>query len=223
MGPYLAETNGNVRDALHLYQWNIELSGATYQALHVFEVVLRNAIDVQLRQWNASQRDTNGRLLARSWTDDPAPLLLRLVRHSDLAKARGRAAHAVRQSRRPAAGDVGGLTMKHDDVVAQFTFATWRFLLADADPGRQYLWRSATRHAFPHLRRDYHRMVDDVESIHKLRNRVAHLEPLLMTSVIESRLDAMRRVLREIDPIAEQWLVSQQRITAVARRRPTTS
>jgi hypothetical protein len=28
--------NNGIRDALRLYQWNIDLSGAVYEALHVF-------------------------------------------------------------------------------------------------------------------------------------------------------------------------------------------
>jgi hypothetical protein len=37
LAPYLTATHGNVRRALTLYQWNIELSGAVYESLHRFE------------------------------------------------------------------------------------------------------------------------------------------------------------------------------------------
>ena len=56
LAPYLAAVDGNRRQAIRLYQWNIALSGAVYEALHVVEVVLRNAIDAQLCAWNAGRR-----------------------------------------------------------------------------------------------------------------------------------------------------------------------
>ncbi|HEX3829287.1 MAG TPA: hypothetical protein VHV82_18650 [Sporichthyaceae bacterium] len=72
--PYLAATNGNVKEALRLYQWNIDLSGAVYETLHVFEVVPRNAMDAQLSIWNATQTDAStGRAHALDWLMDPAP------------------------------------------------------------------------------------------------------------------------------------------------------
>jgi hypothetical protein len=35
--PYIRETP-TLHEAIRLYRWNIELSGAVYEALHVFEV-----------------------------------------------------------------------------------------------------------------------------------------------------------------------------------------
>ena len=68
LAPYLVACNGVERRAIRLYQWNIELSGAVYQALHVVEVVLRNAIDSQLCTWNALQADgKTGEPLSRDW------------------------------------------------------------------------------------------------------------------------------------------------------------
>ena len=91
LAPYLAAAHGNRKRALQLYQWNIELSGAVYEALHVFEVVFRNALDAQLCVWNAGQTDQSTQLLHNSeWLQDPAPLLKRLVRSSDLANAQAR-------------------------------------------------------------------------------------------------------------------------------------
>ena len=74
LAPYLAAAHGNRKRALQLYQWNIELSGAVYEALHVFEVVFRNALDAQLCVWNAGQTDQSTQLLHNSeWLQDPAP------------------------------------------------------------------------------------------------------------------------------------------------------
>ncbi|MDN6300484.1 MAG: hypothetical protein L0J68_09415 [Micrococcaceae bacterium] len=49
LSPYLGATGGGLQAEITLYRWNIDLSGAVYQTLHLFEVFLRNALDEQLR------------------------------------------------------------------------------------------------------------------------------------------------------------------------------
>lgn len=61
-----------------------------------------------------------------------------------------------------------------------------------------------------------------MHGIYQLRNRVAHLEPLLRSGNVRAQLTNMRTVLGEIDPIVEHWFVSYQRVTAVLRARPST-
>ncbi|GAA1836256.1 Abi family protein [Nocardioides hankookensis] len=211
LGPYLAAAGGNHKDALRLYGWNIDLSGAVYEALHVFEVVLRNALDQQLCTWNATQSDaTTGLPHARDWLMDPSRLLKRLLR-DDLEKATKRATTALRGS---------GRAPGHPDVLTQLTFGTWRFLLPDRDPGRRLLWDQALRHGFPHLSVQPRDLVAQVDGVYRLRNRVAHLEPLLAQGAVRAEYNAMRHVLAAIDPTIEQWFTSRQRITAALRARP---
>lgn len=214
LAPYLAAADDNRRRAVQLYQWNIALSGAVYEALHVIEVVLRNAIDAQLCSWNAGQIDAKtGKPRDRDWLLDPAPLLRRLVREQELTKARQRAEQAIRHHRRPVA---------HADLLAQLSFGTWRPLLPDRDPGRQRLWNDALHAAFPHLNRTPRELVKSVHGIYQLRNRVAHLEPLLRSGNVRTQFTNMRTVLSEIKPAVEQWFVSNQRITTALRARPST-
>lgn len=210
--PYLTSADGNRRRAIQLYQWNIEVSGAVYEALHVVEVVLRNAMDVQLSAWNAAQLDASEhRFRDRDWLLDPAPLLRRLIREQELENARERAERAIRRHRRPVA---------HADLLAQLSFGTWRFLLPDADPGRQRLWADALHAAFPHFSGDVRELVESVHGIYQLRNRVAHLEPLLRSGNVRTQFINMRVVLGAISPAVEGWFVSNQRVTAALRRRP---
>ena len=56
LAPYLVATQGNRRQAIKLYQWNIALSGAVYEALHIVEVVLRNAINPAVERWFTSNQ-----------------------------------------------------------------------------------------------------------------------------------------------------------------------
>jgi hypothetical protein len=72
LAPYLRATNGNLRAALKLYQWNVEMSAAVYKMLHLVEVFLRNAIDAELRIWNTTQTNpVTGRPHGPDWLLDP--------------------------------------------------------------------------------------------------------------------------------------------------------
>ncbi len=175
----------------------------------MFEVVLRNAMDIQLRQWNVDQLSKSGEAHSREWLLDPSPLLKRLVGLKDLERARSRGRRAVAHRR-----------LQHADVLAQLSMGTWRFLLPDKDTGRQRLWEDALKFAFPRLERPASELTESVASINEMRNRVAHLEPLLRGSAARQQYYNMRDVLGEIDPHAAEWFVSNQRVTAVLKLRP---
>jgi len=72
LAPYRWACGGNLKEALNLYRWNVALSGAVYEGLHVFEVVFRNAIDEQLCTWNATSRRPFGAREAPCEPDGPA-------------------------------------------------------------------------------------------------------------------------------------------------------
>lgn len=42
------EWNGNLAEAVRLYEWNVAVSGTFHEALNILEVVLRNALSEQL-------------------------------------------------------------------------------------------------------------------------------------------------------------------------------
>lgn len=214
MAPYLQAAGDDKKAAMALYQWNIAISGAVYEALHVFEIVLRNAIDEQLCAWNATQTNSStGQLHGHDWVFDPARVLERIC-GSDLDKARQYATRSV--STRG-----GDRTVRHGDVVAQLNLGTWRFLLPSRrDPGKQSLWTNSLIHGFPNLRRPVQELVHATDNAYKLRNRVAHLEPLLRTN-FAAEYTNMRTVVDAIDPKALTWFTSINRIGPVARTRPT--
>lgn len=214
LGPYLRVANGNVRDALRLYQWNIDLSGAVYESLHAFEVFFRNTIDTRLSDWNASQIDPATESPHSSdWLVDPSRLLTRLV-GTNITRATEQARLALRRPRHH------GRTVTHPDVVAQLTFGTWRFLLPGRDPGRRRLWTDSLSTGFPHLTGDPSALVSKVDGIYHLRNRVAHLEPLLRSGLVRTEVANMRWVLAAMNPDLEAWFTSRQRVTSLLRRRP---
>ena len=101
-------------------------------------------------------------------------------------------------------------------------FGTWRFLLpSKKDSGRQLLWREAISRAFPRMDRAAADLARDVDGLYRLRKRVAHLEPLLPGgAVVKAHLRAARRVLADIEPSTEQWLVSHQTVSNVVAEKP---
>ena len=142
---------------------------------------------------------------------DPAPLLARLVPMGDLTIAKNRAWTAVGKSRK----------ITHADVLAQMPFSVWRFLLPDKDPGRQLLWSAALSVAFPKLVRPEIQFVAAVAGIYEIRNRVAHLEPLIDVVRTRTQFQNMREVLGEIEPAVGQWFLSNQRVTSFLKAVPT--
>lgn len=217
LAPYLDVTNGHQRDAIRLYQWNIELSGTMYELLHFFEVALRNAMDARLCAWNALQtNDATGSPHARDWLMDPAPLLVRLTR-GDIGEATRRAKIASKYR----VGPGRGRPVDHGDVLAQLSLGTWLYLLPTKhDAGRVLLWDQALEGAFPHRNREPEWLVSAVRGVHLIRNRVAHLEPLLDAGNVRRQLANVREVLGEIDPDLEQWAMGWQRVTAALTARP---
>ncbi|MDR1294725.1 MAG: hypothetical protein LBK59_07185 [Bifidobacteriaceae bacterium] len=191
------------------------MSGAVHEALYTTEVILRNAIDLRIGDWNVSQTDpSTGRSRSIDWLLDPANLLVRLIRRDTLDEA-------IRRARQ--AGAPHGRALRHCDVLTQLGFSTWRFLLPDRDPGRQLLWRQALVNAFPHLRVPPPQLVAEVDGIYKLRNKCAHMESLLDSRNIRRQYQNMRSVLQAISPAADQWFTSTQRVTAALRDRPQPS
>jgi hypothetical protein len=196
---YLVAAGGDSASALRLYEWNIAASAAFYETLGRFEVLLRNALDEQMRRWHRKVMAGNGQ-----WYLDTATPL-----HADLWN---QIADARRRARKQ------GATETHDRVVAELMLGFWRYLL---DARHQTtMWAPALRHAFPHLRpRVRTEIYDRVERLHGLRNRIAHHEPIHHLP-LQTRLDEVLTVAGCICPTTAAWIWSTTRIPAVLAARP---
>ncbi|WP_026536454.1 hypothetical protein [Arthrobacter sp. H14] len=75
------------------------------------------------------------------------------------------------------------------------------------------------RHAFPHLSRPARELERATDGVYRLRNRVAHLEPLI-NSNIEAQLVNMRTVIGAIDQDLLSWFASVEKIGTVLKQRP---
>jgi hypothetical protein len=202
---YVRDCGGD-RDLAHeLYLWNIQASGAMYEAIHVVEVLVRNTIDRELRIWNTTLD------CGPDWLLDPNVHLARLLRDGPHMAATIRAKRAAAEK---------GRAVSHDDVLAQMTLGSWRYLLPSrANAAKRRLWIEATSHAFPEWPGPWPNLVTRIELIHDVRNRVAHLEPLNGVD-----LRAVRRSMRDVSHAiswdAGRFFVETERLIPVIECRP---
>jgi len=159
LSSYLTARNGNLTDAMRLYEWNTIACAAVVQTVAIAEVVARNALDRQLVIWATSQPG------GRSWLD-AAPLDGR--GQADIAEARRR---ATRGGRNPEI---------HGKVVAELSFGFWRYLTTS-----QYftpLWVPTLNSGFPGAQGNAWQRRAQVERamdrLGYVRNRAAHHEPI---------------------------------------------
>lgn len=196
---YLSDCEYDEAAALRLYEWNIAIGGAFHETLGQLEIVVRNALDVQLRRWHKKSLGGDGR-----WFDDPAvPLAMTSRKHVQTAISRAGGA---------------GTSVSPGKVVAELTFGFWRFLL---DAYHQpTLWAPALRHAFPHLRpRVRQHVYDPMTRLNTFRNRIAHHEPLYKAD-LEGRLRDVLLIAGYVCPTTAAWIWSSTRVPAALDARP---
>lgn len=135
LAPYLAASGGNRERSCGPYTWAVDLAGALHSTICFVEVGVRNAIDHQLKIWNAQQ----GAGYGSDWalTKGSAPLLYEMFTRKSLRSAQEAAHKEARQG--PLNHPRYDAQVTHDDVVAQLMFGTWVHLQQPrhrASPGR---------------------------------------------------------------------------------------
>lgn len=136
----------NRKSALSTYTWNSKLVAELSRVLGHVDVVLRLAMDLQLRTWNAAQPLTLGQANSNDarqrngsnceeWLKHPAPLLFKLVNTRTrtgkiLSTYDGALRRAIDGSNgRDPAHPGHGAHVTHDDIIAHTTFGFWLHLL----------------------------------------------------------------------------------------------
>ena len=204
----------DVDRAVDLYRWNTRLAGEFHAQLSYFEILLRNAMDSALRDWNFQECGHRDWCVERQ----TAGLLYEMM-STPLRQARKR---ALRESKRR------GLRtgVSHDDILAQLTMGNWSNLLGEALPvhksNAKVLWKVGLHRAFPNASSDDQSRKDigrKVERLTRLRNRVAHQENLLKTNV-RSRLHDMLSVLSAIDASYPEWVMKGSQVRKTVREDP---
>jgi hypothetical protein len=197
MAPYEQETDDHAA-ALRLYEWNKAVSAAFFEDLGAFEVLLRNAIDLKLR--------------AKYQATASAPPWYQSVPLSD--KAKEKVTEAIDSVARRGPVD-------QDKVVAELSFGFWRYLL-----GARYqasLW-PVLQSAFvsPVKGRRIARLDVEprVDSLHYVRNRVAHHEPIFVRDLADDHRQLVS-VAGWICPDTQVWIMGGSRVRELLAQRPT--
>ncbi|MCB9441105.1 MAG: hypothetical protein H6523_12765 [Mycolicibacterium sp.] len=229
IAPYSRIASGHSRNTLAYYHWNTQLAAAYLELVSVAEVVLRNALDEQLREWC---RQRTGEVVWLTHEDDlPFPLdkLFSSVRQGALARASD--AKSVRDSTPD--HDRKGSPLTEGDVLSQITFGQWHGLFpfaqgkatdATTDGYRTQIWEQALRSAFPPNVNP-----DDVRwllfRLTYFRNRVAHHECIISSPLPANRRHPLRARLRDIltllrwlDPGVHEWASGSNRVSGLLDR-----
>ena len=194
MGRYLEWSNGDPAAALRLYTLNAQLSEALYIPLQALELSLRNRVHhVMIHQfgecWPMHADDCLGESLKRK------------VRRAMEALTANQKPHTPSQ------------------IVSTLSFGFWTALL-----GKDYedLWRKALHQIAckPDGKRVSRKALSGpLTSIRKLRNRIAHHEPILHYNLPRHHAD-IRQIIRWLSPEAEQWCSGCDRFPALYQANP---
>ena len=228
------------RSVQSLYLWQSAIASAWYEALSIFEPVLRNRIDASLRSWNQAQSSTE------DWLEDPARPLRKVVERM-ATDARNAAERSAR--RRPRNHPRFEAPVTLDDRVSQLSFGNLSALFplhppanrADFATGfsaKENLWIHALVSGFPGLTSklvERHRssisppvpaQVEDgyavavaLEQLRRLRNRVSHQEQILNVDHQE-RLTDMYALAHAMSPQTLGVMKKMDRIQRTLLLRP---
>lgn len=200
LSSYLEVMDHDVRQAFHLYEWNMRAAASVLTLTSMAEVVVRNALDKELSAWARRRRH------GAEWFDVD---FLDRRGHLDLQKARRRARSRHDEE-------------VHGKVVAELSLGFWRYLVES----RYYtaLWVPATHAAFPLGAPDLRERQRDVALRMKrltfVRNRAAHHEPLHQRD-LHKDLNAALDLTCWISPDAGSWIQARNDIADVAQRKPS--
>ncbi|MBO0805086.1 MAG: hypothetical protein J2P25_18675 [Nocardiopsaceae bacterium] len=196
LAPYRQAVRGDVARALDLYQWNAQAGAAFWVVLGHLEILLRNAMHDQLT------------VLSRSRHGSP----IWYLGLSGLFSSE--ACRAIADARRQATSS--GRPETPGRVIAEIPIGFWRYLLASRY--ERTLWRTCLYRSFPGQgrRRAVH---DKLARIHRLRNRIAHHEPI-HNRPLESLHDDILLVAGWICPVTRTWIDRQSTVRQVLSQRP---
>lgn len=184
LAPYLADASGSLNIAVKLYEQNTLLSESLYGVLQGLEVALRNGMHTELA---AGFRNSSWWMVANLGPDQQDMLV--------------KAQHALTREGKPL--DAGR-------VVAELSFGFWTSLF-----GRGYtdLWRNHLVKVFPRRSLQRADVQTRLNSIRKLRNRVAHHEIILHRS-LQRDVNQIVDTISWINPSVAWWIRSNSSFDA---------
>ncbi len=177
---YLSASKGNAYLAIQLYEYNTRVSESLYGVTQALEIACRNACHSRI------SKDTG----SPCWYDS---IGLDQKESQSVLDAKNNIQRWGKQ-------------VVPARVVAELTFGFWVRLFS---PGyEKRLWVPHLYKAFPHLPKPARsRIFDRMEKIRKLRNRIAHHEPIIGRP-LRREYDDILEAIGWICPVTERWIQS---------------
>lgn len=195
--------------SLGLYVWNKQLSGLFYPVLQVLEVSLRNAINnayiehhEQLIEANFPQHDwaTEKAAIDRDWFHKYYTMQNNRPAFQQIAKAKS---DLLRENK----------VITPDNLIAKLTFGFWVHLTdknhrssqPPAQPPIIELWPNLNSKVFPYAKDlngialSINHISSELFEVSKLRNRIAHHEPVWKTVDLFDSDDSINTVIAHYD------------------------
>jgi hypothetical protein len=181
------------------YAWNAQASAALLAPLHICEVVIRNSVSDALEMvYGAMWPWSSG--FEQSL---PAP--------------------GIGYSPRRDLQDVRKIQTSTGKVIPELKFVFWQKMFTSRHDNR--LWNTHLTHVLPNL--DPAKPVgqlrleiyDSLEEIRKLRNRIAHHEPIF-TRNLSGDLQRIVGLVGVRCKVTARWMMSNQQASAIIAQRP---
>jgi hypothetical protein len=177
--PYEAAVNGDAVLAIRLYESNTLLAEALYGVLQGLEVALRNTIHAQL----------TADIGRPAWYDT--------------FKLEPEQAGILRKAKEILSKE--GKALDPGRVVAELSFGFWTGLTG---PKYDALWRDHLVKIFPSRPLQRSEVQIRLNTIRKLRNRIAHHEPIVFSGQLRKYANQIFDTIAWISPMTARWVRS---------------
>lgn len=199
---YMLAKNSVVEDALALYQWNAEASAAFLYVIHLFEICVRNAVaNAAESAYGANWPSQQNFMLSL-----PNPGQPNFSPKRELNSTRSRAGNTT--------------TGK---IIADIKLAFWESMYTSRHDNR--LWTPYLSREFPHLpagmtvQAARSRIHDVCEVVRRLRNRIAHHEPVF-TRTLTTDYEGILEIVGYRSVQTAYWLSRTQTVLPCLNHRP---
>ncbi|MTJ02674.1 hypothetical protein [Idiomarina piscisalsi] len=195
--------------SLELYEWNAELSGKMLFPFHIYEVTLRNCIAEALRDRYSDNWPDNA-----AFVNSLKPIL------------RGKFIRARDNYYAPIEGSEGKL-------LAELQLSIYESMLTSSQAPRLWIHKKAFEKIFPiapatpvpenttyeeHIRKLVIELQIGCKTIRKLRNRVAHHEPIFNKNDIYEVIPGVVKLLNWRNPTACSWFKKNELVSKVLEK-----
>ena len=208
---YIVACGGNTAKAMTLYRYNLRLSQEMFVVVSCFEVALRNRIDA---------------IMKAHWGDD---WLRDLILPGGALYCDKRCEKTKKIIENAYTGLIRQKTYSHSKLLSEMEFGFWKFMFANTQ------YRQSGRillRAFPGKPKSdkYHRfgntyVFSELDYINKLRNRIAHHEPICFgnpicidTTYVRNRYCRMMTLFNWMNIDMESLLYGLDRVNKVCNK-----